>query len=267
MILAQYNILGFYEAKAARQWDRMVAAGADYETYRVFLDTNNLPAVQLIVKDSLGATLQLVDINDQDVGSPINMTVEDGGHPTADYKKLIFTGDELEEMSDGDYYLKIVNGEETYYSDVFGWTSNPDLLGELIKVSAVSSNVKLGRNYIINLTDFTFECYLNADYLGLQPEFEEEVTQRDGINRVLYGSLVPTHEFNVYGCEYIFRFLLGLRVLETNGAITITFNSVSYTANDIMAEKSEDHFNELMQIKLSFVDEAEVLNALNETND
>jgi len=267
MILAQYNILGFYTSKAARQWDRMIAAGADNETYRVFLETNKLPAIQLIVDASLGATLQLVDINDQNVGSPINMTVEDGGHPSEDYKRLIYTGGTLTEMSDGDYYLKIVNGSDTYYSDVFGWTSNANYLGELMKVSAVTSNIKLGRNYTLNLTGFTFECYLNADYMGLQPEFEEEVTQRDGVNQVLFGSLVPMREYDIYGCEHIFTFLLGLRVLEVNGTVTITFNSTSYTAKDIMAEKSEDHFNELMQIKLSFVNEGSVINTLNEIND
>ena len=35
------------------------------------------------------------------------MTVEDGGHPSEDYKRLIYTGGTLTEMSDGDYYLKI----------------------------------------------------------------------------------------------------------------------------------------------------------------
>jgi hypothetical protein len=267
MILAQYNILGFYTSLDARQWNRAMTQGLDYETYRVFLETNNLPAIQLVVDASLGATIQLMDINDGEVGSSISMTVEDGGHPTVTYKKLIFNGDELVGMTDGDYYLKIINGSDIYYSDVFAWTSDSDYLSELMKISVESSNIKLGRYYTLNLIDFVFECYLNAEYLGINPEFEEELTQRNGINKIIYGSLVPTREFNIYGCEYIYKFLLGLRILESNGSVTITYNSVNYSATDTMAEKLEDHFSDLMQIKLSFVDENEVLTVSNETND
>jgi hypothetical protein len=54
--------------------------------------------------------------------------------------------------------------------------------------------------------------------------------------------------------------------LESNGTVTVTWKGVSYTANDIMAEKTEDHFTDLMQVKLSFTDISEIVSVYNEIN-
>jgi len=261
-ILAQYGILGFYTSKDARAWDKLEKDG-NPEIFRVFLKTNKVPAVQLIVSVSTSATMQLYTATDVAIGSPLTMTVESA----TGYKRIKYIGTTLEDKDDGDYYLKITNGEETYYSDVFGWTSNSDYFDELIKISAVSSDIRLGRTYSMNLTSFTFECYMNAIYLGLRPEFEDEVAQKDGSNNVLYGNLVPSHEFDLDATEYIYRFLLGLRVLEVNGTVTVTWQGKSYTANDIMAEITDEHLAGLMyQVKFSFVDHSEIISVNNETN-
>jgi hypothetical protein len=53
-------------------------------------------------------------------------------------------------------------------------------------------------------------------------------------------------------------------MLETNGVITITWKSVDYVANDIMAEKTDDHSPDTMQIKLSFIVENEIIGTLND---
>ena len=262
-LLAQYNTLGFYTAKTARQWDKALAENADTEIHRVFFQTNNIPAFELIVSVATSSTVQLMDSTDTLVGSAKTVTVE----ASTGYVKLIYLGETLtggNVLTDGDYSLKVTNGSEVYYSDVFGWTSDVDKLNDLVKITAVSSDIRLGRNYLVNISDFTFECYLNAIYLGINPEFEEEVSQRDGTNNVLYGNLVNQRQFDIDGCEYIFKFLLGLRVLESNGTVSITWKGVTYTANDIMAEKTEDHATILMQIKLSFTDISEIVSVYNE---
>ena len=122
-------------------------------------------------------------------------------------------------------------------------------------------------NYIINLTGFTFECYLNADYLGLSPEFTEEASEKYGATHQLYGAFIPKHEFNIYGNEAIQRFLIGLRVLECNGTVSVTYEDKTFTANDITAEISEDGFPGLaFMLKLSFVDHNEIVSVYNEIN-
>jgi len=260
-ILAQYNVLGFYTSKTARVWDKIQEDGGNEELFRVFFQTNKIPAIQLIVSAGTSATMQLYTVEDVVVGSPLTMTVTD----VTSYKRLSYVGTTLTGQSDGDYYLKITNGTESYYSDVFGWTADADKLADLLKISAVSSDIRLGSSYLMSLSGFTLECYINVDYLGLQPEFEDEVSSQNGVTRVLYGNLVPKREFSVYGCEYIYRFLLGLRILEVNGTVTITWGGISYTANDIMADKAEEHTPELMfQVKLSFVDISEVISVSNE---
>ena len=262
-LLAQYNTLGFYTAKTARQWDMAISEGADTEIYRVFFETNHIPAFELIVSAGTSATVQLIDSTDTLVGSAKTVTVESA----TGYVKLIYLGETLtggNVLTDGDYSLKVTNGGEVYYSDIFGWTSDVDNLNDLVKISVVSSDFKLGRSYVANMTGLTFECYLNAIYLGINPEFEEEVSQRDGTNNVLYGNLVNQRQFDIDGCEYIFKFLLGLRVLESNGTVSVTWKGVTYTANDIMAEKTEDHATILMQIKLSFTDISEIVSVYNE---
>lgn len=263
-ILGQYNILGFYSSLTSRAWNKQIATGADEETFRVFLQTNKIPAIQLIVDTATTATVQVFDINDVSVGSAQSMTVES----ITSGKRLIYLGNTLSGNDDGDYYLRVtINGSTYLYSDVFGWTSNSSYLSKLTKISAVSSNIRLGTSYLLNLTGFTSECYVNAEYLGVSPEAQDEVTERYGTINILYSAMIPKHEFNVYGTEYIQRFLLGLRVLEANGTVTITHNGISYTANDITAEVSDETVPGIAFIlKFSFVDHSEIISAYNEIN-
>lgn len=265
MILGQYNILGFYTTKEARVWNRLLADGGNYELFRIFLETNKLPAIQLIVDSGdEHVYLYLLDSTDSVVGSYVEMTVEENTQIGITYDRLIYAGSTLSGNTDGDYSLKIVNGANTYYSDVFGWTSDSDYLDDMVKISATSSDIRIGKYYKANLDAFTFECYINAEYNGIEPEVEETVQVKYGVSNPVYSNLVETREFDVYGTEYILRFLLGLRILETNGVVTITWKSVDYVANDIMSEKTEDHSPDIMQIKLSFIVVNEILGTLND---
>jgi hypothetical protein len=263
-ILGQYNIFGFYSSISARTWNRQIALDVEEEPFRIFLETNHIPAVELLVSSATSATLTLLDSNDVAVGSPLSMTVESftGG------KRLIYLGTTLSSNDDGDYSLKItIDGSTNYYSDVFGWTSNSDYLAELTKISAVSSNIRLGKSYFMNLTGFTFECYINAEYLGLTPDIQEDISERFGSTNILYGSFASRHEFNVWGNEYMQRFLTGLRILESNGTVTITHGGISFTANDIAVEKTEDVLTDVaFMMKLTFVDHSELISVYNETN-
>ena len=263
-LLAQYNPLGFYTIKEARQWDRAIREGGNEFNFIVTFQTNKIPAIQLIVSTSTSATMQLIDVDDNELGSALSMTVETGTDSVVAYKRLIYLGTTMAGYEDGYYGFKITNGAETYYSDIFCWRN--DVLNKLIKINAVSSNIRIGKYYTINLTGFSYECYLEAIYLGINPSIEDTLAKQNGGNVVLHGTLVHNREWDINGCEHIYKFLLGLRMLEANGTVSITWDYVTYTANDIMAEKSEDHFTYAMQIKLSFVDNSEILSVINETN-
>lgn len=263
-LLAQYGPLGYYTNLDARQWNRAIREGGNEIAFIVTFKTNKVPAIQLIVSAATSATIQLIDINDQYVGSPLTLTIEDGASSYVNYKRLIYLGTTLFGYEDGYYSLKITNGTETYYSDIFCWRS--DVLSEMLKISAVSSDVRIGRYYTLNMTGITYECYLDAIYLGIEPVVEDMLAQRNGSNIVLYGSTVYTRQFDIRGYEHIYKFLIGLRMLEANGTVSITWDYATYTANDIIVEKTDDHFTYAMQIKLSFMDNSETLSVINEIN-
>jgi hypothetical protein len=261
-ILAQYGVLHFYGSKAVRPWDRLQTEG-DSELFRVFFETNHIPAVMLVADSASSATLQLCNTLDEEVGSAMTMTIQ----AATGYKVLRYLGQVITGNDDGDYYLKLTYTGGTLYSDVFGWTSDSGHFSELMKVRAVSSDIRLGKNYMLDMTNFVYECYLNAEYLGIQPEIEEELASQYGTNLVFYANLVSTRQFNLYVTEHIYRFLLGLRILESNGTVTVSWKGIDYTANDTMVEKQDEHIPELsFQVTLSFVDISEIVSVSNETN-
>ena len=152
--MIQFNTLGFYSSMQSRVWDKN---NGNRELYRTFFPTGVVPAVQLIVPEATTAT---IDVIGETVVSTFPMTIEG-----TDYKRLIFLGDTIVAES-GDYYLRLTVDGVEYYSDVFGWTDETD---ELLKINAVSSNIRIGRDYILNLDNFVYECYVNAEYLGITP--------------------------------------------------------------------------------------------------
>lgn len=250
MILAQFNTIGFHENILAR-------VDVDNTDYLVGFETNIIPMIQLIVDESTTATIELLDNNDTVVGSALNMTVED----ITDYKRLIYDGVELDIDECGIYSLKITNGTDIYYSDKFRWL---DDVTEEIYINAVSSDLRLGKNYLLNLTDseFEFDCYLSGKYLGISPEIEDSISEQMGVQRVNYANLVGTKDFVVHGTENTFRFLAGLRIIEVNGVVTVEHNYKSFTANDILVEKQTDMID-VFDISFKFTVINDVLSAIN----
>jgi len=261
-MIISYGILGFYDSLEKRHWNKALKYVGNRDVFRIFLETNKIPAVQILVTTATNAHIQVFDINDNPIGVPISMTNND----MTTYKQLIFLGQTLAGNDDGDYYLTIQTTEAVYYSDVFGWITDIDQIDELIKINAVSSNIRLGRDYFLNLDSFEFECYVNADYLGIIPEITENVPKKDGLIQVLYGNLQMRREFEIFGTEYIHKFLLGLRILSSNGVVTITYKQIDYDAQDIIIEKLDEHYPETMQLKLSFVIINEIMSVYNELN-
>lgn len=250
MILAQFNSIGFHE-------DILARVDVDNIDYLVGFETDIIPMIMLIVDASTTATINLLDNNDNVVGTALNMTVQD----MTTYKRLFYAGTELSIDECGIYSLKITNGDETYYSDKFRWL---DDVTQEIYINAVSSDIRLGKNYVLNLTasSFEFDCYLSGKYLGISPEIEDDVSEQIGIQRVNYANLIGTKDFTIHGTENTFRFLAGLRILEVNGVVTVGYNYKTYTANDILVEKQSDMID-VFDISFKFTVINDVLSAIN----
>jgi len=256
MIKAQHNILGFYDNILARIGvdNGSYSDSIDNKDVLVKLATNTMPAIQLLVDDATTATIQLLDEDDADVGSALSMIVTD----LTSYKRLNYLSTSLSGNSCGIYSLKIINGLNTYYSDQFMWE---DSVSEYLKISAVSSDVKLGGTYVVDLTNFTYEFYLSADYIGIEHEMASEDSEKLSVPNVLYADFKPTRQFGILCTENTYRFLSGLRILESNGTVTIEYGYISYTANDILVDAESN--GTTMSITLKFIDKSEILSVSN----
>lgn len=258
MILAQYNILKAYEVKASRHWDNT----ANQTGAIVLLATNVVPPIQLAVSAGTTATIQLYTSLDVAVGSPISMVVTDmTTHVRLNYLGETLTGGEVQVA--GYYYMKVTNGADTYYFDVFEWRD--DLTG-LFKVAATSSNINVG-GYVFDLTNFTYLCYLGAEYRITEQEDEEYSTEDNGTISPYYTGTSRSRIWVVDGCEYIYEFLLGLRLLDVNGSVTITWNYIDYSADDILVEIDNDHGGaDLLDIEVRIKPSNEIMKVINSTN-
>ena len=102
-MIYSYNTLGFYITKGNRQYDKT----GNIRVLHHFV-TNNVPAFQLIVPETVTASsYKVFDINDNQISTG-SVTVEnDTNEAGTAYSRLIFTGATISSQEDGFYYLEV----------------------------------------------------------------------------------------------------------------------------------------------------------------
>ena len=272
MILTQFNILKAYDmagytlaefkTNSSRQWDH-----TDNPDIPILFVTTKAPAMELITDDGSVATIYTVDANtDVDVES-FAMTVE----TETSYYRIIYLGGVLDPAHvDGNYYYRIEQGSDTYITDVFARTTSASNINKLLKIVVESSDVERGKKtrYTLNLTDFVFEGYFNvSEYKGVAPEKEEHAEEDDGVIDPYYTSGSVARKWIIDGNQYIWEFLLGVRILQMNGSVELTYKGVVYDASDFMAEIAESHGGaNLIDIEISIKPDNEVMRVVNTIN-
>lgn len=255
MLYGGSNILGFYEAKTNRLWE---TTDNEYD-YSVFLETGTVPYVQLFVDASASATLKVYNVCDEQVGATQTMTVTD----MTTYKRLKFMGATLTGLDEGRYYLLITNGADTYYSDVFWWK---DDVSEYLKIEVQSSDVQLGvsTKYIMDMLNFIPTFYLNAKKYAVTPEIQETAEELMSVSHIQYSSMSVKRKFNVCANESIYLYLNALRVYEVNGYVYITWNGITYTAQNISVEmESVYKGSDLYNLNIEFKVYSDVISVIN----
>ena len=230
------NTLMFFEDQTLQRW-----ATADNKLVYPYFGINDMPAFVLISDTAeASATVQIFNA-DTDVafGAAKTVTLTTSGSN----KQLFFAGFALAAGEAGCYYLKIVtNGAaETYYSEVFAWTTdsaaNLKTLG-LLRVTASSlANYTLANTYNVNLSGITFECFIEVEEPELDADTNEEGDEKPQGDIPVFNTLSFKHKYEIFGTEGIFRFLSWLRQLEINGTVTFTYKGVAKSAFDIICEK------------------------------
>jgi hypothetical protein len=229
-MLQGYNILEFYTSLDLRVWD-------DLENkYSVFsFTTNNIPPFFLVSTEysTDSTTVQVFDANtNSSVGDAQAVATVDN----TTYMTYKFLGASLSGGVCGDYYLKIVNGINTFYSEVFRWE---DDLTTFIRITATSNSLTMGNRYTLDFSGITFDCYVSGYKAITELEIDEEGVEKPFGNIPVFNTLNTIHKFDIFGNGSMLRFLFGLRILETNGSIAFVYNGQSMSAYDITAEKGD----------------------------
>ena len=137
---------------------------------------------------------------------------------------------------EGQYYLELVNGGVSHYSEVFTVVRN---LQEYLKLS-YSCNCNLEyKNGLIDFSDnFIFEVYLPTQLGRPDYPFEEEVEKRDGYTFVEKQISEKTFKFDFLAPEYL---LDAMRIIRMSDNILITSKGVSYEVDTfLMTPEWED---------------------------
>lgn len=256
-MLQGYNTLQYYEDKSLQRWET-----SDNKIF-VYFEINKLPSFILISDTAAAsATAQVFNaLDDTAVGSTFPVTVTVSGSK----KILKAENNEVVGGEEGCYYTKIVAGGDTFYSEVYKWTpvdlATRKELG-LLEVTAVSQNITTGSSYDID--PFTYSCMFAA-----KPPIVTETITETGKERT-YGDIAVfttrtiKQKFEILGGVEHFRFLSGLRVLDTNGTVTFVYNGISYIGIDIQFEKTDSiAFDEGISMTIEFT-ESDYISTRNE---
>jgi len=253
MLIGKFNTLQFLEDKTLQRWDN----ADNKQLYFYFLE-QTIPAFVFVSDTAQStATVQLFNkITEVAVGAAQSVTITTSGTK----KILSYAGVTLPAtgLDCGSFYLKIVTGAsvETYYSQVFGWVNTAtanSATSNLLKITAVSSNISLSNLYTIPLTGITYSCYIETEQPVEDADITEEGNEKPYGDIPVFNTLAFTYEHEIFGTKDIFRFLCGLRILKTNGTITFTYRGVDIHAYDITCEK-DDSTEDTMSMKLKYKD-------------
>lgn len=250
-MLAQFGILKIHETITNRQWEN---TGNKYLPI-IFFQTTKVPYFEIILAsstDTSSCSYRIMDID----GNAITPSQSVLTATESSYKKVYFNGGTIPlPIPDGYYYIQISIGSLVFYTDVFGWTSDSNILNyNLLKVSISASNIFIGKNnaYELSLSSATLECYLNVvNFNNIEPDVQEDADENNGLTVPYYATMAKSFEWLIWGNSYIYEFLLAIRILCINGTGTITYMGISYEINDSVIEIKET-FNGFDTMKISF---------------
>ena len=228
-----YNILDHFETKSQQRWTW--SHSPDLVTV---LTTGVIPPF-VLVSDSaqVSATVQIFSaIDDSSVGAAQAIVLSSAPNSNQYFKYAGATG--IGAVA-GCYYYKIVTAgdTETYYSEVFEWAST---YTNMLKVVASGlTAITLGGQYVMDLTSLTFTSYYKTERSTLDKDIKEKGAEKPYGDIPTFNTRNLVNKFTILGGKEIFAYLSGLRVLDVNGTIVFTYNSMVMTAYDIVVDKED----------------------------
>lgn len=260
-ILAQYGTIKFYENR-----DYVHHEITQNQEIMVVFDKSKVPAFQFMVDDDV-ASVSISVVRYSSDASVYDTTMATTDMTT--YTRIKYNGTTVSgTIEDGWYYIKIVSGSNTYYSDVFFWkTSSAEKL-EMLKITTSTYDFAIGRDqeYRFSTSNQQYECYLLVNqYDGINIQNEEDATEENGQILPYYTGFSRVRQFKIEGHESIYEYLVGLRVMEINGSVTVQFRGNTYSARDISVEVENQNGDfDIVFINIKFVANNDIITPINE---
>jgi len=257
-MLQGYNTLQYYESKSLQRWERL-----DNMIF-VYFKTDILPSFILISDTSASsATAQVYNaIDDTPFGATFPVVVSVSGSK----KILKIENKQTVGGEDGCYYTKIIAGGDIFYSEVYKWVDdtlvNRKEIG-LLEITAVSQAITIGSTYEVDA--FTYSCLLKTNNPVVNESIKETGKERTYGDLSVFTTRVIKQKYEMLGGVDAFKFLTGLRVLDTNGTVTFIYDGISYIGIDINFEKTDSiSFDDGISMTIEFT-EQDYISTRNET--
>ncbi len=186
---------------------------------------NPVGQIYAIVRDLNGGVMDFVTEDINLTGLSINRYLAAG----YDVIKYASTGAITFLQNEGQYYIELNDGVQTFYSEVFSVVGS---VSQFLKIEYWDTeNIEIAGGIIDFADNFKFRVYLNTQLGRPDYEFEEQVTKKDGYNFVEKQISEKTFKFSFLAPEYLCDALRIIRMLDN---ITITNKTDIYNADSFL---------------------------------
>lgn len=240
------NPLAFYKS----QNDMFKARPYNYGIkYPLYMPLNRVTPFQIIRGSSESTTLTSAKIyNDRGVEvatvtSYMSVNVVTIGNS----KVMQFKCGNYANLTPGQYTMRVVIGNDTYYSEVFTAYAN---IGKLVKVEYYNADpIIFDEGALTYDNGFKFELYLCTEIAKPEYLFEEESTKRGGFTFVENQISSKQYKMVIAAPEYLCD---AIRIIRLHDHVAITKDGNAYEAYNFTPSYQWNDVGDLAQVTITF---------------
>lgn len=240
------NPLAFYKS----QNDMFRARPYNYGIkYPLYMPLNRVTPFQIIRGSSESTTLTSAKIyNDRDVEVATVTSYMSVNVVTIGASKVMqFKCGNYANLTPGQYTMRVVIGNDTYYSEVFTAYVN---IGKLVKVEYYNADpIIFDEGALTYDNGFKFELYLCTEIAKPEYLFEEESTKRGGFTFVENQISSKQYKMVIAAPEYLCD---AIRIIRLHDHVAITKDGNAYEAYNFTPSYQWNDVGDLAQVTITF---------------
>ena len=240
------NPLAFYKS----QNDMFRARPYNYGIkYPLYMPLNRVTPFQIIRGSSESTTLTSAKIyNDRDVEVETVTSYMSVNVVTIGASKVMqFKCGNYANLTPGQYTMRVVIGNDTYYSEVFTAYAN---IGKLVKVEYYNADpIIFDEGALTYDNGFKFELYLCTEIAKPEYLFEEESTKRGGFTFVENQISSKQYKMVIAAPEYLCD---AIRIIRLHDHVAITKDGNAYEAYNFTPSYQWNDVGDLAQVTITF---------------